>query len=118
MSPRRGAHGPFQSKSVHPQAAVRSNEHHENVQGMAEEVEKCISQATFGRNPLVCYRGVKANQSVEDSLQNFLTLSEERKLEWECLYRASMSSITNGLHMTRDLDLEFEEFYCNGYQLL
>ena len=42
------AHGPFQRKSVHPQAAVGSNEHRENVEAMAEEVKKCISQATFG----------------------------------------------------------------------
>ena len=115
------AHGPFQSKSVHRQAAVGTNEHLENMEAMAEEVKKCISQATFGGNPLLCYRGVKADQLVfndEDGLQNFLTLSEERKLESECLYRASMSPITDDLHMTWDLDLEFEGFYCNDYQLL
>ena len=34
------AHGPFQSKSVHLQAAVGSSE---NMEEMAEEVKKCIS---------------------------------------------------------------------------
>ena len=70
---------------------------------------------------MLCYRGVKADQLVfndEDGLQNFLTLSEERKLESECLYRAGMSPIIDDLHMTWDLDLEFEGFYCNDYQLL
>ena len=53
-----------------------------------------------------------------DGLQNFVTLSEERKLEPECLYRVSMSPITNDFYMTWDLDLEFKGFYCNDYQLL
>ena len=32
--------------------------------------------------------------------------------------RVSMNPITNDLHMTWDLDLVFEEFHFNDYQLL
>jgi len=65
--------GPFNGNSLHKQATAGSSEHHNNMEAMAEEVRQCINQATFGRNPLFSYRGVKEfTFSDEEALQNLL----------------------------------------------
>ena len=71
------AHGPFKSNTIHKQATAGSSEHHENMEAMAEEVRKCLNQATFGGNPLLCYRGIKPDQVVfndEHTLKTSLLL--------------------------------------------
>ena len=39
-------HGPFSSKAIHEHASIGSKQHKENLEHMAEEVRKCISQGS------------------------------------------------------------------------
>lgn len=115
------AHGPFQSNTIHEQATTGSNQHHENMEAMPVEVQKCLNKATFGGNPLLSYRGIKPDQFLfndEHPLQDFLTLSEERKMESDGSYSVNRNSIMDDLHMTWHLDLDFEGCYASDYQLL
>ncbi len=69
-------HGPFNSHEVHhrPVTVVGSTDHRDNMEHMADEVLKCLQTATFGGNPLLCYRGIKQKDFLfddEESLHAF-----------------------------------------------
>ncbi len=86
---------------------------------MEENVRKCINQATFGGNPLLCYRGFPPDNFAfddEPALRNFLTLNEESKME--SIYIAKNNSIVDELHMAWGLDLDFKGQYSTDYKLL
>ena len=52
-------HGPFSSSAVHPRIIVGSKEHRENMEDMAEKIQGSICSGTFGKEQLLCYRGIK-----------------------------------------------------------
>ena len=51
-------HGPFDSKAVHPLACPGYEEHHKNMERMAEDISKCILHALFGSKPLQAFHGL------------------------------------------------------------
>ena len=72
------AEGPFQSKSVHPQAAVGWNEHHENMEEWQKWKGASVRQHLEGND---CCATKESNQSVindENGLQNILTLVKNK----------------------------------------
>ena len=79
------SHGPFSSKIPNKHATPGTPEHKQNMESMADEVEKCISQGSFGGNQLLAFRGVKCEDFVfsdQEQLQRFLDLSEENNWCW------------------------------------
>jgi len=109
------AHGPFNGNSLHKQATAGSSEHHNNMEAMAEEVRQCINQATFGRNPLFSYRGVKEfTFSDEEALQNLLTLSEKSKSD--AFYASKRNPILDEICKSRGIRPGFERELYQGLQ--
>jgi len=95
------ARGHFNGNSLHKQATAGSSEHHNSTEAIAEEVRQCLDQATFGRNPLLSYRGVKEFISDEEVLQN-LTLSEE-KSESDAFYASNRNPISDEICKSRGI---------------
>ena len=57
------------------------------METMASEVVQCINHGSFGGKPQLCFRGIKERDFLfhdEDTLHNFLALSEETNEEFTC----------------------------------
>ena len=115
-------HGAFCSKAVHEHASVGSGEHKQNMEHMAEEVRKCISQGSFGSNRLMCFRGVKSEDHVftdMEQAQSFLALSEQAKSQFTPLtYKPEQNKVLQDLHLFWNVDMQFEGSYMNDYKMI
>ncbi len=115
-----GRHGPFRSNTIHSDADVGSEEHKENMEHVATEVIQCLKQASAKR-PLLCYTGIRECDFVfkdEQTLHDFLDLSEERKMSFVKHYVVNTERpITEHLHFMWGVDLEFRGSYSADYRL-
>ncbi len=62
--------------------AVGTEEHQQNMEYMCNEVQKCLSTASYGGKSLQSYRGVKREDWVftdEEQLKKFLAITEDLK---------------------------------------
>ncbi|CAB3980263.1 Hypothetical predicted protein [Paramuricea clavata] len=87
-------HGAFSSSLIHKNATTGSNEHRENMEEMAKNVQNCLSQARFGGHFIKAVRGVIENEQIfndERELKQFLALNEERKSECTWTYTAAQN---------------------------
>ena len=114
---RRGA---FCSSKIHKKSEPHSDEHFQNMEAMAEDVRQCISQARFGSNFVKCFRGVAQNVIFNDetSLKEFLTFSEEGKLECDWSYEPIKNEYLNTLVEAWNIDENYKGFYALDYQLI
>ena len=114
-------HGPFSSHMVNENVKTGSTEHRENMECMAEEVEKCIRTAQFGKKPLLCYRGVRSEDFLfndEERLHSFLSLSEQRKEDSNGKYKVRDVELLHQLHFIWGVDVTFKGDYYEDYKLL
>ena len=115
-------HGPFSSKSVHPQAVAGSKEHVDNMEHMANEVCSCISQGSFGSKSLLAFRGVKPSDFVfvdEKPLQKFLDMSEEGKQQFDPFsYSVEQGTLLDKLHFIWGVDRNFTGSYLQDYRAI
>ena len=115
-------HGPFSSKPIHQNASVGSTEHLENMESVAEEVRKCITQGSFGGKQLLCYRGIKQNEYIfddEKEMQDFLSLSEEGKEKFpKKNYAPRSGSIMDSLVIAWNVDRHFCGEYIRDHQAI
>ena len=109
--------GPFKARvCIHKQQLDEMNTMKTWRNGRSEKVHQ---SGNIWREMLLCYKGVKSiSYKWWEWSTKHSNSSEKQRLESECLCRMSMNPITNDLHMTWDLDLVFEEFHFNDYQLL
>ena len=116
------SHGPFSSKIPNKHATPGTPEHKQNMESMADEVEKCISQGSFGGNQLLAFRGVKCEDFVfsdQEQLQRFLDLSEENKeLFTPETYSAVQGAILDNLHYIWGANRPFTGKYLHDYRAL
>ena len=116
------SHGPFCSKVPNKQATPGTLEHKQNMENMAEEVKKCITQGSFGGNQLLAFRGVKCEDFVfndQKELQQFLDLSEDiKELFTPESYSAAQDSILNNLHFIWGANRPFTGTYLHNYRAL
>ena len=115
-------HGIFCSKSIHENASIGSKQHKENLEHMAEEVRKCISQGSFGSKHLMCFRGIKPADHVftdMNQVQSFLALNEKAKSQFmPSTYKAEDNHILRDLSLFWNVDREFEGSYTTDYKTL
>ena len=115
-------HGPFNSKKIHKNPEIGSEEHLENMEQMASDVKDCLSQAQFAGRFLQCFRGINKNGVFDDEekLKEFLSLSEERKEECTWAYRARSGSnpVFESLVMVWDVPENFERQYISDYNVV
>ena len=115
-------HGPFSSKAIHQHVSTGGKEHIENMENMAEKVRKCINQASFGGKQMMCYRGVKPEDSVftdDKALQTFLSLNEEEKQQFSpSQYHAKSGEILSCLSMCWGVDEDFKGTYISDHHFI
>ena len=116
------SHGPFNSKSIHQHAKPGTDEHMENMEAVAEDVRKCLVQASFGGRHSMCYRGVKPDDYVfsdEEQLQSFLSLSEDGKQHYSpAAYSVNKGEVLHSLHMFWDVNEDFSSEYIKDHQTI
>ena len=115
------AHGPFKGQSLHKNPRVGSAKHKENMEAMVDEIQQCIERASFGGKPIICRRGLKADEFVfsdEDQLKNFLSLNEEQKMLNCEGYKAKQCWLLQYLHLFWEVDMDFQGSYISDYDLL
>ena len=113
-------HGPFSSNAVHPRVTVGSKEHKENMEDMAERIQGCICLGTFGKEHLLCYRGIKVEDYLfnDKNMTTFLSLSEDAKQEYApSTYMVQPSRLLRDLHYTWKTPLEFIGSYMQEHFL-
>ena len=113
-------HGPFSSKIIHKKCAVGSKEHYENMEKMEEEVCRCLNTATFGKKAFQCYRGVRQQDFVfadEQTVHEFLTLSEENKAVCTTTYTTLSSTVTRNLNVVWGIE-HFSGSYYDDYKII
>jgi hypothetical protein len=115
-------HGAFNSKKIHRNPEIGSDEHLENMEQMASDVKDCISQAQFAGRFLQCFRGINKNGVFDDEkkLKEFLSLSEERKEEctWAYRPRSGRNPLFESLVMVWDVPEDFERQYISDYNVV
>ena len=116
-------HGPFFSKPIDQLAKPGTTEHTENMERVADEIRKCLDQATFGGKQLMCYRGVKPEDYVfndEEQLQTFLSLTEDGKKKQYSppTYCANKGEILHSLHTFWDVNEDFSCDYIKDHQTI
>ena len=104
-------HGPFSSNAVHPRATVGLKEHRENMEDMAEEIQGCICSGSFGKEQLLCYRGIKMEDYLFNDDRNILSLSDDAKQEYTPSYKVQQNRSLQDLHYTWETPLEFTGTY-------
>ena len=91
-----------------------------NMESMAEEVQKCLQQGSFGGRTLMAFRGVKEDQYIfsdQEQLENFLSLGEEAKQHFApSVYEAKNTEILNCLHLYWDTDDHFQGEYLRDHK--
>ena len=115
-------HGQFKSKPIHKRDTPGSQEHMENMEYVASEVIQCIGQGSFGGSSILCFRGVKRENSVfldEDETQSFLSLSEAGKQDYTpSTYSAVGGKVLDCLHFVWGVDRDFQSKYISDYRLM
>ena len=114
------SHGPFSSTSVHPVADAGTQKHRMNMESMAEEVRRCLTQGSFGGRQIMAFRGVKEDQFIfndREQLENFLSLSEEGKKHFTPFsYSAVSGEMLRCLHLYWDTDEDFQGQYLSDHK--
>ena len=115
-------HGPFSSKVPHTQVTPGTLEHRENMENMAEEVRKCVSEGSFGTAPLLAFRGIKCDEFVfddQEELQTFLDLNEDGKEEFSPnRYSDKQGKIIETLSYIWGVDRQFSSKYIDDYRAI
>ena len=114
-------HGAFSSSLIHENATTGSNEHRENMEEMAKNVQNCLSQARFGGHFIKAVRGVIENEQIfndERELKQFLALNEERKSECTWTYTAAQNQAFETLALCWGLPQTFKGSYAEDYQII
>ena len=115
-------HGPFCSKTIHEHASIGSKQHKENLEHMAEEVRRCISQGSFGSKHLMCFRGIKPAEHIftdMNQMQSFLALNEEAKSQFmPSTYKAEENHVLRDLNMFWNVDRVYEGSYMTDYKMV
>jgi hypothetical protein len=114
-------HGAFSSSLIHENATTGSNEHRENMEEMAKNVQNCLSQAIFGGHFIKAVRGVIESEHIfndERELKQFLGLNEERKSECTWTYTAAQNQAFETLALCWGLPQTFKGSYAEDYQII
>lgn len=117
------AHTGLQSQAVFGvsiSSTPGSVEHRQDMEAMAKEVATAITQQTFAGHPILVFRGVKDDFIFNDEkdLQQFLKLSEDRKLISRQEYKVEQNETSRVLKMVYGLDEEFKSSYKSDYEIL
>ena len=117
-------HGPFSSCMLHQRSAPGSQEHKENMEAMANEVQQRLNACQYAKKPLQSFRGIQPENFIfndEDNLKTFLSLTEERKALAPtslCTYKPVKNSMFDNLVITWHLNELFSGSYIDDYKLL
>lgn len=111
-------HGPFSSNALHPRVTVGSKEHRENMEDMAQAIQGCICSGSFGKEQLLCYRGIKMEDYLFRNMTTFLSLSEDAKQEYTPTYKVQQNRLLQDLHSTWETPLEFTGTYLKDHLLI
>ena len=114
------AHGPFNSKQVHPLCEAGSKEHKQNMEKMAEDVITCLNKGLFGQRPLMCFRGIADQMLFDDEniLKTFSALSDYRKKTYDVTYVPVNNEIMNYLEKVWGIKRGFVGSYSSDYETL
>ena len=112
-------HGPFNSKTIHPDAEPHSEEHKINMEAMAHEVIECLSFTRFGGKFLECFRGVqKFLFNDEKRLKEFLQLNEEKKRNCDWVYEPEKNEFFYSLVNCWKVNSNFKGCYADDYEII
>lgn len=97
-----------------------SEEHRNEMEAMALEVQSAIMSQQFGGNPILVFRGVKDDFIFKDeeALQHFLKLSEEGKANCKDTYAITQNETSQTLSLMYGFNNEFKSTYCYDYEVL
>ena len=112
-------HGPFDSQQLHKSPTCGSEEHHENMEQMAQDVISCLSQGKYGHLDMSAVRGVTDATSLfsdEAHLKQFVTLTEQRKDDCDWTYVSKTNDVAKQLQETWGIDLPYEGGYSDDYR--
>ncbi|KAK3107079.1 hypothetical protein FSP39_006642 [Pinctada imbricata] len=74
------------SSKIFSEVQPGSDEHHKNMECVAEDLVQTIQNAKFGGHYIKCFRGIGHTVDDDKKLKTLLVLSEQRKLECEETY--------------------------------
>lgn len=84
-------------------------------------MRRCLNTATFGKKAFQCFRGVRQPDFVfadEQSMHEFLSLSEENKAVFTTTYTALSSTVTRNLNVVWGIDEHFSGSYYDDYKII
>ena len=94
--------------------------HRENMD-MAEVIQGCICYGSFGKEQLLCYRGIKMEDYLFNDDRNmitFLSLSENAKHECIPSYKVQQNRLLQDLHYTWETPLKVTGTYLKDHLLI
>ena len=101
---------------------VSSKEHIENMESVAEEVQRTIRQGSFEGHQLLCYRGVRPSEflfSDEKEVNDFLSINEEEKHQLSPkTYIPAKCDVLDYLAMVWGVDKSFTGQYIQDHNTL
>ena len=112
----------FSSKAVQEKYEIGDKRHLQNMEHMAEEINKCLSKTQYGGKQCLVMRGVRNDENFifkdEENLVTFLGKTEGRKYEDFHEYRPEKSDLWQEVATLWNLDEHFTGSYSEDYQVL
>ena len=112
----------FSSTGVHKEYEKGEQQHLENMEFMAGQVERCLKKAQYGGRPIVTQRGIGKEDNFvfddEDQLLTFLSRSEKLKNENNEHYCPKQNKLWQEVALIWDLNANFVGCHRDDYQRL
>ena len=110
------------SNRIFSDVSPGTDEHHQNMECVAQDLANTIQNAKYGGQYIKCFRGIGDTDNFifddEKVLKTFLAFSEQRKLEYLEMYTVKTNNTTKALGMIWGADENLKRSYSNDYATL